>query len=173
MLTRLAKLALVTTAFAPILVTVAFVAYSREQFCPVGVYSLLAAGSLILLCWCIILTARARLERLSFTVTSLKTVDQEVLGFVVTYLLPLIAAEPLKFDVLTILFMTSIFFVVIYGTHSYHFNPILGIFGFHFYEVQTTGNITYVLLTKRDLRNTKNVSQVVQISEYMVLDATE
>jgi hypothetical protein len=71
-----------------------------------------------------------------------------------------------------IVFVAVIFPVVIWGTHPYHFKSILGIIGFHFYEVTSSENVTYVLITQGDLRNTKNVNQVVQISEYMLLDVT-
>ena len=57
-----------------------------------------------------------------------------------------------------------------WGTHSYHTNPILTFFGYHFYEVTTPQNVSFLLITKRDLRNTKNISTVVQITDYMILD---
>src|ERR1700752_285655 len=173
MLNRFAKITLVATSFAPVLLTTAFVAYRKGQFIPVGLGCLVVAVLLTSVCLGIIHEARARLEQLTFSVDSLKTADQEVLGFVVTYLLPLIGADSLGVDSLVVVFITIIFSVVIWGTHSYHFNPVLGVFGFHFYEATSSGNITYILITRRDLRNTKHVNRVVQISEYMLLDATD
>jgi hypothetical protein len=37
--------------------------------------------------------------------------------------------------------------------------------------VTIEGDITYVLITRQNITDCKNVSQVVQLTEYMILDA--
>jgi len=174
MLSRLAKLLLILTSFAPVLLTLSFVSWLRgEQWWQVILF-IATAVLLTLMAIAIIFEARRRLELIPITVESLKTVDREIIGFIVAYLLPLISNPSLpNIDWRVGAFVLAIFFVVVWGTHSYHFNPLLGILGFHFYEVTTDGKVTFVLITRRDLRHTQKVTRVVQISEYMILDATE
>ena len=70
-----------------------------------------------------------------------------------------------------LVFVAVIFFFIVYNSHAYHFNPLLGCFGYHFFEVTIEGDITYVLITRQNITDCKNVSQVVQLPEYMILDA--
>lgn len=49
--------------------------------------------------------------------------------------------------------------------------PLLGVFGYHFFEVTIEGDITYVLITRQNITDCKAVSQVVQLTEYMILEA--
>jgi len=173
MLSGTAKLLLVLTSFAPVLLTLAFMSWLQGQFKWGGVSNLSAAGLLIAIAVLTIHQAARRLETFEIQIQSLRTVDREIIGFLVAYLLPLISqpSAPL-IDWRVAIFVLALFFMVVWGTHSYHFNPLLGMLGFHFYEVTTTGNITYVLITRKDLRRTRSVGRVVQVSEYMLLDAT-
>lgn len=59
---------------------------------------------------------------------------------------------------------------VLWGTHSVQVNPILGMLGFHFYEVETKDGITYLMITRRNISHVKSVDMVVQISEYGILE---
>lgn len=173
MLNRFAKLLVVLTSFAPVLLTYAFLSWLRGGFLWSGAGLLGAAIGLLVLAVAIIHQAARQLEVFDIEIVFLKTVDQEIVGFLVAYLLPL-ATQPSipSIDWHVGGFILAIFFVVIWGTHSYHFNPLLGVLGYHFFEVRTSNNVTYVLITRKDLRTTRGVNRVVQVSEYMLLDAT-
>lgn len=60
---------------------------------------------------------------------------------------------------------------VLWSTHSLQVNPVLGLFGFHFYEVETADGITYLLISKRRINSAMAIKQVVQLSEYGILEA--
>lgn len=173
LLSKLAKIALVVTATAPVFLTLAVISAAQQGgTTTAGVYAGVAIA-LVGASLGIIYLARAKLERMSFEVTSLKTADSEVVSFFIAYLLPLVAdsggsKQPNPY---VMIFVVSLFLLVVWSTHSYHFNPVLGFLGFHFYEVSTEGNITYVLMTRRSLRNTRAIKNIVQLTEYMVLDA--
>ena len=68
-------------------------------------------------------------------------------------------------------FVAVIFFFIAHNSHAYHFNPLLVFFGYHFFEVTIEGDITYVLITRQNITDCKAVSQVVQLTEYMIFDA--
>jgi hypothetical protein len=42
--------------------------------------------------------------------------------------------------------------------------------GWHFYKVGTKEGVTYVLITKKHLRNATETIEVGQLTEYIVLD---
>ncbi len=94
-----------------------------------------------------------------------------MVGFVLVYLLPLINRSALDIDGFVLVFVAIMFFIIVLTTNSYHFNPLIGFFGYHFYEVTVEGGITFVLMTKKNLTNCKAVRSVVQVSEYMILEA--
>ena len=185
MLNRLAKLALVSTALAPICLTLWFVEISSAwqhglswvdnlaTHWKAGSGYLLTALILSGLCLSLVWLSASRhgLERLPVNIKSVKTVDKEIVGFLLVYLLPLINQSPSTISVPVLVFVAAIFFFIVYNSHAYHFNPLLGFFGYHFFEVTIEGDITYVLITRQNITNCKAVSRVVQLTEYMILDA--
>lgn len=185
MLNKLAKLALVSTALAPICLTLWFVEISRvwQKDVPwsenladhwlVGSAYLLAALVLSGLCFGLVWLSASRhgLERLPVKIKSVKTVDKEIVGFLLVYLLPLINQGQSTISLPVLVFVAVLFFFIVYNSHAYHFNPLLGFFGYHFFEVTIEGDVTYVLITRQNITDCKAVSQVVQLTEYMILDA--
>ncbi len=185
MLNKLAKLALVSTALAPICLTLWFVEISSvwQSSLPfaenlavhwqAGCVYLLAALVLSGLCFGLVQLSASRrgLERLPVKIKSVKTVDKEIVGFLLVYLLPLINQSQNTISLPVLVFVAVIFFFIVYNSHAYHFNPLLGVFGYHFFEVTIEGDITYVLITRQNITDCKAVSQVVQLTEYMILDA--
>lgn len=185
MLNRLAKLALVSTALAPICLTLWFVEMSSAwqgdvswaenlaAYWLTGSGYLLAALVMSGLCFGLVWLSASRhgLERLPVKIKSVKTVDKEIVGFLLVYLLPLINQSQSTISVPVLVFVAVLFFFIIYNSHAYHFNPLLGFFGYHFFEVTIEGDITYVLITRQNITDCKAVSHVVQLTEYMILDA--
>ncbi len=185
MLNKAAKLALVATSLAPIFLTLWFVELSSawETALPwsqnlvshwkAGSAYLLAALVLSGLCFGLVWLSASRhgLERLPVKIKAVKTVDKEIVGFLLVYLLPLINQSQSNISLPVLVFVAVIFFFIVYNSHAYHFNPLLGFFGYHFFEVTIEGDITYVLITRQNITDCKNVSQVVQLTEYMILDA--
>ncbi|MEW5929503.1 MAG: hypothetical protein AB1941_18770 [Gemmatimonadota bacterium] len=170
MLNFFAKFLLVATSFAPVLLTYAVAIYSRDGATRI-VYILCAATILaVFMCMAVIYAAGKYLERQPFPVQSVKSADREIVSFVLSYLLPLIPATGTKVTVPVLVAAAIVLFVVIYTSNSYHFNPLLGLFGYRFYEVQTESGITFVLISRRQLRSSRSVSRVVELTDYMVLD---
>lgn len=184
MLNKLAKLALVSTALAPICLTLWFVEVSSawQSSSPflnnlanhwqVGGGYLLVALILSGLCFGLVQRSASRhgLERFPVKIKSVKTVDNEIVGFLLIYLLPLINQSQNNISLPVLLFIAVLFFFIVYNSHAYHFNPLLGLFGYHFFEVTIEGDITYVLITRQNITDCKAISQVVQLTEYMILD---
>ncbi|CAN7496726.1 hypothetical protein LJR230_003314 [Trinickia sp. LjRoot230] len=172
MLSRLVRVLLALTAIAPLSVSLAFqFARSRNYEWAVLAFSLcLGLG---LLARTIIGVASARLETLQIDIVKAKSADKEVIGFFVAYALPMIfhgqASSP---DLTAWLFAAAMLLFVLWGTQSMQVNPVLGVLGFHFYEVDTGGGVTYLMITRRRINNVLTIGQVVQLSEFGLLEAS-
>ncbi len=182
MLNKVAKLAMVATSLAPICLTLWFVEISNSWDSKqaigkniaanwqVGVLYLIAAVLMSLLCFGLIWLSGRNLEKLPVKIKAVKTVDKEIVGFLLVYLLPLMNQGSSTISVSVLAFIAVIFFFIVYNSHAYHFNPMLGFFGYHFYEVSIEGDITYVLITRQNITDCKSITQVVQLTEYMIQD---
>ena len=170
MLSKLAKFSLVATSIAPIFLTLWFVNFSKNWNWKEGLGYLLLALLLTLLCWILLYLSGKRLEKLKLEITSVKTADNEMIGFILAYLLPLMNQSSLEIES-RVMFVVALLFLVVITSNSYHFNPLIGFLGYHFYEVTITGGISYVLISKKSIRNYKSIKNVVHISEYMIMEA--
>ena len=170
MLSKLAKVLLVLTAFAPILFTVAFVEWRKGHFLPVGPTCLMVAAALVTICYLVLKGAGQQLEVMPCNLRSIKTADKEIVGFVLSYLVPLANLSGKEMDPWTLGFVAVFFLFIVATSHAYHFNPLMSVLGYHFYEVTDTNSVSYVLITRRNLRSARTTAHVVQLSEYILLD---
>jgi len=173
MLSKLIKILFVLTSFSPVFLTLWFAEFSKRWEIKDGWYYLLWSILLSILCFMIMGISRRKLESMPVKITAISTSDNETIGFIIVYLLPLINQTSMQINVYLLFFIMLIFFISLFTTNSYHFNPVLGLYGYHFYEVTIEGGITFVLVTKKNMINTKEVNNVVQISEYMILEVGE
>lgn len=90
MLNKADKLALVATSLAPIFLTLWFVEFSKGWEWQAGLKYLFAAALLSLLCAGLIWLSGKKIEKLPVKIKAVKTVDKEIHGFLLVYLLPLI-----------------------------------------------------------------------------------
>lgn len=172
MLSWVAKILLTSTAIAPVGLTYAWVAWFADDklFAALSVCTSLF---LVLVCIWMLRYAKNNLERLDFEVSTVEAADRENMGFLVLYLLPLFTANFSSLN-WTVWVPTLITFAVITSTgYSYHFNPLLGIMRWHFYKVGTPEGITYVLITKKELRRASESLVVSQLTEYIVIDTED
>ena len=169
MLSILAKFLLTSTAITPVLLIYAVLAY---QIGDIQAVLWLSGGSAVLLIICLSLLSHAQrhLERVKFSMDSVEAADRENMSLFLFYLSPLFTAQFESINwVVWILVMLLCSFILATG-YSYHFNPLLGVMGWRFYKVGTKEGVTYVLITKKQLRNTKDTIEVGQLTEYIVMD---
>ena len=135
-----------------------------------AVVLLLVCGTLILICRGMLWYSKSHLERTNFKANSVEAADRENTAFLILYLLPLFTADFSSLNWQLWVPAILIFGVVVATGYSYHFNPLLGLMGWHFYKVGTAEGVTYVLITKRHLKNATETIEVGQLTEYIVLD---
>lgn len=169
MLSTIAKVLLTSTAIAPVGFSYAWVAWfsGEKDFARLA---LAASLFLVLVCIWMLRYAKKNLERISFTVSTVEAADRENMGFLLLYLLPLFTSTFSSLNWM-IWVPTLVIFAVITSTgYSYHFNPLLGVMKWHFYKVGTPEGVTYVLITKKELRRASQPLVVAQLTEYIVID---
>jgi hypothetical protein len=166
---RFAKALLIVSAIAPIGLVYAWVAGTEGNYhWTAG----LIVGCAFLIGCCVWLLRKARhvLERFPFQPKSVEAADRENIAFMLLYLSPLFTSQFGQLNT-ALLIPTILVFALLTATgYNYHFNPLLGLVGWHFYKVSSSEGVTYVLVTKKQLRNTNQISQVGQLTEYILID---
>ncbi len=138
-----------------------------------GLFWLILFIILIPLSWIIINFSEKKLEVTTIKVKSIAPADREVTAFLIAYILPILSF--MKLNIWIILFIVGLLYISMLTTSNYHFNPVLGLFfGYHYYEVEIEGEnggkIIYILMTKRTIKNAKNIRKIVQVSDYMLME---
>lgn len=170
MLGRLVRILLALTAIAPLSVSLAYVFASQRNFVWAAVAASCCIGLGLIALW-IIRRASERLEQLPIVIQKAKSADKEVIGFFVAYALPLVFRGQAAPDLAGWLVAAAMLLFVLWSTHAIQVNPVLGVMGFHFYEVEAKGGVTYLMITRRKISNVMSVGSVVQLSEYGILEA--
>jgi hypothetical protein len=172
MLNAAAKPLLVSTSLAPVLVAFGINAVAEGKSPWEYLAWFLASAILLALCLLILRFSKTQLEKQNLSVTSIKNSDKEVMTFLLAYLLPLVPAHTLGFSghVATGVFVFFMFFLAIYHSNAFDFNPLLGLCGYHFYEVQSADGMTFLLITKSPILKPAQVTEVVQLFPYTFLN---
>lgn len=173
MLSRVVRLFLALTSVAPLLVSIAYVQATKQHASAVAIGAAAGCALLGIVSIGIMRLAARELETLNVEVQKAKPADKEVIGFYVAYALPLLFRDVgnLDFGVITVAVLMFVF--VIWSTGSVQVNPVLGLFGYHFYEVELKGGISYLLVTRRRVNDLTSISHVNQLSEHALLDASK
>ena len=144
-LSRFAQISLAATALAPVLLV--WAAASYEASTTWAAIAVIIVVLLVVLSVGLLTLARRELQRDPLTMTKAVRLDKEVLGFLVAYALPLVISDdPTKLAAIAV-------FIVIVGLvlvqlQILHVNPLLGILGFHFYEVELNNSDTALVISR-------------------------
>ena len=168
---RFYKLRFAVTSMAPITGAYALNRFIEGQIV-LGIGFIVVALLLMLLCWALLTFAAKNQQTEPFHVKEVELADKEILAFLIAYLLPIISRE--SFDILANplsgIFVLFILLLCIYNSNAFHFNPLLAMVGYHFYEVKTESGIPYMLITRNTIRNKNYSTLVKELSTYVYLD---
>lgn len=165
MFSKVIQVILVTTSLSPVLLTFWFKEFSKGWNFVEGIFYLITAVSLLIILKFIINVAKKKLEIIPISITEISNADNESIIFIFTYLIPLLAI-----DTYMVLFLLGLFFIIVFTTNLYHFNPLLGLLGYHQYEIKLKDGPTFILITKKTLINSKQIKNVVQLTNYILLE---
>ncbi len=175
MLNLFAKFLLVSTSLAPVLGAVAVNQIAQQK-------PLLSWGSwlavallLVFLCWAMLYYAANNAQKHIFRIEEFEQNDKEVLAFLLAYLLPFVSKENMAFtgEWLTGAYVLGIIFLVIAHAGAFHFNPVMGLFGYHFYGVKNDDGVSQLLISKNELRRPGMELRTVRLAHGIYLDTGE
>ena len=171
MLNTLARFLLVSTSLAPILGAVAVNQFARDESWTRWGWWLVAAVLLVALCWAMLRYAARNAQKHRFRITEFERNDREVLAFLLAYLLPFVSAENMSFtgEWLTGAYILGIIFLVIAHAGALHFNPVMGLLGYHFYAVRNDDGVSQLLISKTELHRPGGELQTVRLAHHIYL----
>ena len=169
MLGFVARLLFTTTAIAPVALVYAYALWVDHKHGPAEFVCAISIG-LVILALLFLAGVFNRLSKSTVKLTSAETADQENVAFLLLYVSPLFTAniEQLNFSI--VVPVVILFTAVVMSGNNYHFNPLLNLFGWHFYKVGTPDSVTRVLVTRRSIRNVVGDVTVVQLSDYVIME---
>ena len=174
MLNRFAKIMLVLTSLAPALGAFGAISYSEEKACWSTIQWFIYAGLLLLVCWLVLRFAKANVEKEVLTVKAVRSADKEVLTFLLVYLLPLVARDSLPAATTeTTMYVFLIIAWAVYHSNAFHFNPLLGLLEYHFYEVTSGDGMSQMLITRNTMRRPSVDVEVVQLFDYTYFETSK
>jgi hypothetical protein len=171
MLSGLARVSLTATAIAPVGFTYAAVAALNYRY---DIMLFLLFGSAILVWICIWVLGATKGKRAPASekhkITTVEPADRENTAIILLYLMPLFTADFNDLNWVVWIPTLLIFAVIAFTSHSYFFNPLLGLFGWHFYKVGTPESVTRVLISKRTIRKGNCEITGIDLGDYVILD---
>jgi hypothetical protein len=175
MLNQFAKLLLSATALAPVAIVVGVNKLSNQCSFLEWFSWIALAFFLMIVCILMLSLIKQKGEVETKQIKSIKNADQEVVAFLITYLLPLFRESKLTFtgDVLTSIVVFAIIFIAVVNSNAYHFNPLLGLFGYHFFEITTEEDMSFILISRRNIRKAKLTLRTIEVTDYIFMDKGE
>ena len=173
MISKFLEHVFVLTSISPVFLTIWIGEFVKTGNYKNGIFWLILFIVLIPISYGIIKFSENKLELLPVKVKSVAPADKEVAAFLIAYILPIL--NIVNLNMLTIIFIVGLLYIAMLTTSNYHFNPVLTLFfNYHYYEIEIEENrgekTTYVLMTKRTIRNAKNIRKIVQVSDYMLME---
>jgi hypothetical protein len=114
-------------------------------------YVVVFGGPMLLLAvtaWLVCIWAVKRVPSDVLAVDEIKSADRDALGFLLAYALPIVAIKNVQdlqnFNGGALAAFAVLASIVIYKLNLMHVNPLLGLAGFHFYEVLAKSGRTYL-----------------------------
>ena len=163
------KTILFVSAFSPTLLVLAGVRYYSgvvdALFYQLIVISLIGVTlPFLILSW-----VKSQTEALNFTAKKVESADYYLLVFLASYASPIIM-KIAEIDFGLMLLTVGVIFVVAWVISNIPSHPVLYVAKFRFYKIESESGMVYTLITRREIRNPKNITLVKQISNSMLME---
>ena len=175
MLNSFAKFLLMATSLSPVLGAVAVKQIARHEHWTRWGGWLVAALLLVFMCWALLRYAARNAQQHQFHIKEFERNDKEVLAFLLTYLLPFVSSKDTAFvgEWLTGAYIFGIIFLVFAHAGAFHFNPVMGLLGYHFYSVKNGDGVSHLLISKAELRRPGTEVRTVRLAHGIYLHTGE
>ncbi len=166
---RLVGVGLLVSAFAPMVAVLAIL-----RFHELGIFAWLVLGTcgLAVLLLALVLRQVGRIQERSIVPKQVRRVDDKVLAFASSYIVPVAIAVFGKGDAVTLAGAAAlvVLLAVIYVRgQMYHLNPTLAVAGWRLYEVTATNETVTMLLTRRTYLSQTQVIACRYLGDYVAI----
>lgn len=168
----IARIALLTSSFAPIVLVwgvVDFIennlSFTWRTWILLGVFLMFLILPPVVLRLC---SRKLGDETVSYQ--SAKILENGGEGFVGVYILPFLSNVITDHWYLLMIGIMVILTAVTWVNNTFCFNPALSLFGYRFYEVTNTKNVTFILLSRNIINDPNDVKHVYNVTHYLKLD---
>lgn len=171
MLNQFAKGLLVATSMSPVLGAVAVNKIAQGLPFTSWFPWLAVAVLLILICCLVLALVEKKGEVHSVAIKEFENNDKEIVVFLLTYLLPFIATDKLDFtgEWITGVYIFAVIFFTVAHAGAFHFNPVMGFLGYHFYAIKDDTGASALLISKNLLRQPGTKVSTVMLTDGIYL----
>lgn len=124
---------------------------------------------LLIFCWYILHLAHTKITKNHIEVKSIKSSDFNMNTLLFSYFLPCIEFYN-RDTFFIIIWIVILFIIILISKNSYYYNPILKIFGYRYYEITTQKDVSFTMISKRKLINSKDIHTYAQLTDYVILN---
>lgn len=175
MFSKFAKFILVATSLSPVLGAIFVSKLERGKPFLEWFPWLFVALCLVVVCFLLLKYAQKNAQQHLLHVKEFENNDKEVLAFLLAYLLPFISPENMAFEghCLTGIYILAIIFIVVAHSGALHFNPVMGLLNYHFYEVKNDEGVSVLLISRQEYRRPDFEVQTVRLAHNIYLQKEE
>jgi len=171
MLNKFAKVLLVSSSLSPVLGAVAVNQLALGKPLSGWLPWVIIALLLVLICWGLLRYAVRNAQKHKLKIEQFEGNDKEVLAFLLAYLLPLVSVKDTVAEVhwLTGAYVLVIILLVFTHARAFHFNPVMGLMGYHFYSLKNGDGISLLLISRSELRRSSGELDTVCLAHNIYL----
>ena len=168
---KFAKYLLVSTALSPILGAIAINQYARGEPWREWAAWLSVALVLVLVCWIMMSYVARSMQKQIVRITQFERNDHEMLAFLIAYLFPFLSSKNFLFTDhwLTGVYILVVLCVVLAHAGALHFNPVMGLLGYHFMGVKDDHDVSRVLISKQEMTGSGREVHTVRLGHNIYL----
>lgn len=163
------KTLLFVSSFSPALLALAFVRYDIKGVDTEAVQLVIISLIGIVLPWLILAQTEKSTEAVKFEAKKIESADYYLLVFIASYTAPILM-RMVELDFTIISAITLILISVLWVMTAIPSHPILYMFKFRFYKVESESGVVYTLLTRREIKDPKLIKMVKKISPSMLME---
>jgi hypothetical protein len=154
MLNRFAKFLLVLSSLSPMLGAVAVNQFALGKPLVGWLPWVVVALLLVFICSGVLYYAAKNAQTHKLRIEQFEDNDKEVLAFLLAYLLPLVSVKDTVAEIhwLTGAYVLVIILLVFTHARAFHFNPVMGLLGYHFYSLKNGDGISLLLISRSELK---------------------
>ncbi len=170
---KLGKTLFTLSSLAPLFLVLSIRSLFTSEWKEFAIFVSISAILISIVVWVYFVVTRKH-QPFDIKTKKVKSVDKESMAFLLTYLLPLYAKDTFDFkgDLAVAVSVFIIILVAIYFSTAFTYNPILALWGYHFYEVESN-DMTYIIITKQTLNQPVNELTIRLLHDSIYLHTPE